>query len=76
MCTRFLPGGGASVGAKLARETAYLTHRFASQIHSGRTEERGIGGLALADDIAGVQATFLLRGFFPPPAAFALVLVR
>src|SRR5690606_31581983 len=32
--------------------------------------------LLLGDQISRVQPTFLLRGFFPPPAAFAFVLVR
>ena len=31
-------------------------------------------GSSLADDIPRMQPAFLLRGFFPPPAAFALML--
>ena len=35
-----------------------------------------LDGLGFGDDVPGVQPAFFLRGFFPPPTAFALVLVR
>jgi hypothetical protein len=66
---------GASLLAKasLVSKSGDCQNAFASSsLHRGIIE----ADLRLADDIPRMQPAFFLRGFFPPPAAFAFVLVR
>src|SRR3990167_3744466 len=60
LCTRF------------TRPKGNLAFCRSEQVRSYRGG--GMRGSSLADDIPRMQPAFLLRGFFPPPAAFALML--